>query len=38
MGTPTMLLVNNSGIVEKAWVGRLDPKQQSQALNVILAG
>src|SRR5579875_129377 len=38
MGTPTMLLVDNSGIVEKAWVGRLDPKQQSQALNVILAG
>ncbi|MGH9581383.1 MAG: peroxiredoxin family protein [Bryobacteraceae bacterium] len=38
VGTPTMLLVNSGGIVTKAWVGKLDPEQQKQAVKAILAG
>lgn len=38
MGTPTMLLINNRGIVTNAWVGSLDTEQQRQAFKAILAG
>ena len=34
-GTPTMLLLNKSGIVTKSWVGKLAPEEQSQALRAI---
>lgn len=31
-GTPTLLLVDKSGVVTDAWVGRLEPSQQDQVL------
>lgn len=34
-GTPTMLLVNNAGVVTNAWVGELQPSQQGQVLNAL---
>ena len=35
VGTPTMLLLNKSGIVTKSWVGKLNPEEQMQALKAI---
>lgn len=37
-GTPTMLLVNASGVVTNVWVGRLEPGQQGQVLDVLMNG
>jgi thiol-disulfide isomerase/thioredoxin len=34
-GTPTMLVVNGSGIVTKSWVGRLDQDGQEQVLSAL---
>lgn len=31
-GTPTLLLVNDSGVVTDVWVGKLEPDQQTQVL------
>jgi len=35
-GTPTMLLLNNSGIVMETWVGKLAPDEQEEAVKTIL--
>jgi hypothetical protein len=35
-GTPTMLLVNASGVVTNIWVGKLEPGQQGQVLDVLM--
>jgi hypothetical protein len=37
-GTPTMLLVNSSGIITKIWVGMLQPEAQEQVLSVLKKG
>jgi hypothetical protein len=37
VGTPTMLLLDNSGVVKKVWYGKPDADQQAQALKAILA-
>jgi hypothetical protein len=34
-GTPTMLLVNGGGVVTNVWIGRLEPSQQAQVLEVL---
>lgn len=34
-GTPTLLLVNNAGIVTDVWVGKLEREQESQVLSAI---
>ena len=31
-GTPTLLLVNDAGVVTDVWVGKLEPDQQTQVL------
>ncbi len=36
VGTPTMLLANQDGIVRRSWVGKLTPDKQTEALNTIL--
>jgi peroxiredoxin len=36
-GTPTMLLIDQSGIVRKSWVGKLNAQQQGEALKAISA-
>ena len=34
-GTPTMLLVNDKGVVRNVWVGKLPEQQQSEVLSTI---
>jgi len=34
-GTPTLLLVNSSGVVERAWVGKLNRDQEQAVLDVL---
>jgi len=34
-GTPTLLLVDNTGTVAQAWVGKLEPSQQEDVLRVL---
>lgn len=36
-GTPTLLLVDNAGVVKEVWVGKLPPDKESEALSKILA-
>lgn len=36
VGTPTMLLANQDGIVRRTWVGKLTPDKQTEALKTIL--
>jgi hypothetical protein len=31
-GTPTILLIGGTGVVEKVWVGKLDPGRESDVL------
>jgi thioredoxin-related protein len=37
-GTPTMLLVNSSGIVTKVWTGKIPPEEQDQVLGILRKG
>ncbi|HEY6328194.1 MAG TPA: hypothetical protein VI756_02575, partial [Blastocatellia bacterium] len=32
-GTPTLILVDNSGLVKKVWVGKLSPEGEADVLN-----
>ncbi len=32
-GTPTLLLIDKSGVVKNSWFGKLSPDQQSDVLN-----
>lgn len=32
-GTPTLILVNNDGVVVDSWVGRLGPEQEAEVLS-----
>jgi hypothetical protein len=32
-GTPTLLLVNNSGVVTDEWLGKLPPEKESEVLS-----
>jgi hypothetical protein len=32
-GTPTLLLIDKSGVVKNSWFGKLAPDQQSEVLN-----
>ena len=34
-GTPTLLLVDNSGVLKDSWVGRLPPEQETSVLNAL---
>jgi len=34
-GTPTLIIVNSSGVVEESWVGRLTAEKQTEVLNHI---
>jgi len=34
-GTPTLLLVDNTGSVAEAWVGKLEPPQEEDVLTVL---
>lgn len=34
-GTPTLLLVDNEGLVTHAWIGRLDADGEADVLNVL---
>lgn len=34
-GTPTLLLVNDVGVVTDVWVGRLQPDQETQVLTAL---
>jgi thioredoxin-related protein len=34
-GTPTLLLVDNSGVVKDSWVGRLPPEQEKSVLDAL---
>ena len=34
-GTPTLLLVDKAGVVTNVWVGKLQPDQEAQVLNVL---
>ncbi len=34
-GTPTMLVINNLGVVTNVWVGELQPDQQGKVLSVL---
>lgn len=36
-GTPTLLLVDNQGVVKEVWVGKLPSDKESEALNKITA-
>jgi thioredoxin-related protein len=36
-GTPTLLLVDNSGVLKDSWVGRLPPEQETSVLNALRA-
>jgi hypothetical protein len=33
--TPTLLLVNDTGVVTDVWVGRLQPDQEAQVLTAL---
>jgi hypothetical protein len=37
-GTPTMLLVNGKGVVEKVWVGKLQPEEENSVLSSVGRG
>ena len=37
-GTPTMFLVNNSGVVTKVWVGKLDSQGENQVITELRSG
>ncbi len=37
-GTPTMLLVDSSGVITKMWVGKLQPEQEQQVLTALRKG
>jgi hypothetical protein len=32
-GTPTILLVNNAGVVTEEWLGKLPPEKESEVLS-----
>jgi hypothetical protein len=32
-GTPTLILLNSKGVVEKSWVGKLPPEKETELLN-----
>ena len=32
-GTPTLLLVDNQGVVKESWLGKLPPNQETEVLN-----
>jgi hypothetical protein len=34
-GTPTIILVDRSGIVKKTWVGKLSPQEELVVLNTL---
>ena len=34
-GTPTLLLVNNAGVVTNVWIGKLQPAEETQVLSAI---
>lgn len=34
-GTPTLLLVNDVGVVTDVWVGKLQPNQEAQVLTAL---
>ena len=34
-GTPTLLLVDRSGVVKRFWTGKLQPEQESTVLDLI---
>jgi hypothetical protein len=34
-GTPTLIIVNSSGVVEQSWVGRLSAEKETEVLNHI---
>jgi len=34
-GTPTLLLVDTSGVVKNSWVGKLSPQQEANVLSVL---
>lgn len=33
--TPTVVIINNKRIIERAWFGRLDPEQEQEVMNVL---
>jgi|ERR1044072_7468306 hypothetical protein len=35
-GTPTLLLVDNSGVVKKSWIGKLLPEQEEAVVSALL--
>jgi hypothetical protein len=37
-GTPTLLLVDTSGVVKNSWVGKLSPEQEATVLSVLAKG
>ena len=37
-GTPTLLLVDTSGVVKNFWVGKLSPEQKATVLSVLAKG
>lgn len=37
-GTPTLLLVDNSGVVKKYWVGKIPPEQEESVVSALLDG
>jgi thiol-disulfide isomerase/thioredoxin len=36
--TPTLLLVDNSGVVKKSWLGKLPPEQEESVVSALLDG
>lgn len=34
-GTPTLLIVNDAGVVTDVWVGKLEPDQETQVLTAL---
>jgi thioredoxin-related protein len=34
-GTPTILLLDNTGLITEAWLGRLDPEREAEVLRQI---
>ena len=37
-GTPTLLLVNDQGVVTKSWVGQLGAQQEAQVVKAVQSG
>ena len=37
-GTPTLLLVDTSGVIKNRWVGKLSPEQEATVLSVLAKG